>query len=168
MENKLLSAEERKDVYYDFDVFVTHQNEVHDKEREHMKANYKDVELVNKALVARNMTILKEEDCRGQDWLTKLKYAATKCRWIVFLDKNETKNELFTSHKVTDSLKAILESRKVQSVAIVKTENESHVLDALRWITCLPYQKDIEYVVETLYKVVSGNVFFYKLIEFQT
>lgn len=148
MENKLLSAEERKDIFYDYDVFVTHRADVHDKEA---------VDNINVALQSRNMNILMEKNCIGKDWLTKLKYAATKCRWIVFLDTKTSDSKMFTSSKLVESLKRILESRKVQTVAIVGERDGLFIHDDLRCVTCIPYHDDDKSLNDTLYKTLSGE-----------
>lgn len=246
MEKKLLSAEENKDIFYEYDVFVTRRKEAHDKKWDSKTAMkvydkkgevmevydkqgkpmtvydkewqpltvydkekkptkvYDDkgkpmnvyatiMEDINEELTAKNMKVLLEKDCIGKDWLTRLKYAATKCRWIVFMDTNESYGEmsnpdkladshkrilesrtflgsqkianflksllasknLFASQQVADSLKSILESRMVQTVAVVNKENQLRVLDDLRWVTCIPFQENTNFM-NTLYKVVSG------------
>ncbi|CAG2194337.1 unnamed protein product [Mytilus edulis] len=71
MENKLLYADEMNDIVYDFDVFVTHPEKVTDKE---------DLNKINKKLKHEKMKVLLEKDCLGQDWLEKIRFAATKCR----------------------------------------------------------------------------------------
>lgn len=156
MEAHLVSTEEKKDIFYEYDVFVTHRRELTDKEKKTTKEYEKDVNKINEAFAHRNFDILRENDCRGKDWLTKLKYAATKCRWIVFLDTKETNSNLFASHLLTDSISRILESKKVQTVAIVNPRDDIQILDDLRWVTCIPYQNNITSVIETLEKVVSG------------
>lgn len=253
MEKKLLSAEENKDIFYEYDVFVTRRKEAHnrkwdsktvmelfdvkgevmkvydkqgkpmtvydkewkpmtvyDKEKKPtvvyddkgkpVKVYAMNIEDINEELTEKNMKILLEKDCIGKDWLTRLKYAATKCRWIVFMDTHESYEEmstldteadsltrslesrkcvgthkivdffksilasknLFASQQLADSLKGILESRMVQTVAVVNTENHLRVLDDLRWVTCIPFRKNTDFM-NTLYKVVSGKLDIFKV-----
>ncbi|CAC5415464.1 TMEM173 [Mytilus coruscus] len=164
MGKKLQSAEENKDAFYQFDVFVTYPEDVGEHEKQ-------PVEKMSKHLKARNMNILLEKDCLGKDWLEKMKFAATKCRWIVIVDKPKgsssekkswfehkgSKSKTLMSYKVVASLKGILESRKVQTVAIVNESDELHIYDDLRWVACIPFHNNEHNLIETLYKVMSGN-----------
>ncbi|XP_071126843.1 uncharacterized protein [Mytilus edulis] len=164
MEKKLQSAEENKDAFYQFDLFVTSPEDV----GEH---NKQPIERMSKLLKARNVNILLEKDCLGKDWLEKMKFAATKCRWIVILDKPKgvssqkkswfepkgSKSKTLMSYKVVASLKGILESRKVQTVAIVNESDELHIYDDLRWVACIPFHNNENNLIDTLYKVTSGN-----------
>ncbi|OPL33797.1 hypothetical protein AM593_04138, partial [Mytilus galloprovincialis] len=164
MEKKLQSAEENKDAFYQFDLFVTSPEDV----GEHYK---QPIERMSKLLKARNVNILLEKDCLGKDWLEKMKFAATKCRWIVILDKPKgvssqkkswfepkwSKSKTLMSYKVVASLKGILESRKVQTVAIVNESDELHINDDLRWVACIPFHNNENNLIETLYKVTSGS-----------
>ncbi|CAG2246536.1 unnamed protein product [Mytilus edulis] len=100
-----------------------------------------------------------------------MKFAATKCRWIVILDKPKgfspqnkswfepkgSKSKTLMSYKVVASLKGILESRKVQTVAIVNESDELHIYDDLRWVACIPFHNNENNLIDTLYKVTSGN-----------
>lgn len=164
MENKLLSAEEMKDVFYQYDVFVTHRRELDKNERKDDTEYKEDVSKINKMLTTNNMKVLLEENCLGKDWLTKLKYAATKCRWIVFLDTNDPKSNLFTSHKLTNALHPILESNRVQTVAIVNKRKNVFILDDLRWVTCIQNQQDKTQLADTVYNIVSGKFFSFSLV----
>lgn len=168
MEKKLQSAEENKDAFYQFDLFVTSPEDV----GEH---NKQPIERMSKLLKARNVNILLEKDCLGKDWLEKMKFAATKCRWIVILDKPKefspqkkswfepkgSKSKTLMSYKVVASLKGILESRKVQTVAIVNESDELHINDDLRWVACIPFHNNENNLIETLYKVTSGKCYLF-------
>ncbi|CAG2241983.1 unnamed protein product [Mytilus edulis] len=101
------------------------------------------------------MKMLLEKDCFGKDWLERLKYASTKCRWIVFLDGKESTSDNFVDYNVVSSLKDILKSRKVQTVAIVDEMRKPHIHDHLRWVTCIPNGDKDDYLSTTLYKVMS-------------
>lgn len=157
MEKNLLSAEERKDVCYDYDCYITHAN---GKTDDNLKIR---METISKDLEGKSMKMLSEKDCFGKDWLERLKYASTKCRWIVFFDGKESTSDNFVDYNVVSSLKDILESRKVQTVAIVNEMRKPHIHDDLRWVTCIPNGDKDDYLSTTVYKVVSGeyDVLFY-------
>lgn len=155
VENKLLSSEECKDVFYDFDVFVTYSEDVRNKEA---------LDSINKALSDRKLNVLLEKDCLGKHWLTKLKYAATKCRWVVFFETKGSKSKSFMSSQAVYSLKSILESRKVQSVAIVNKRDELHIHDDLRWVTYIPYNDKEKDMIEMLHTVVSGKFYCFTFV----
>lgn len=150
MANKLMSAEERKDIFYEYDVFVTHPEDIPDTSA---------VGNISDALESRDIKILFQNNCIGKDWLTKLKYAATKCRWIVFLDTKRSNNKMFASSKLVESLKSILETRKVQTVVILDKKDDVFIHDDLRWVTCIASDDD-KYLKETLCNTVSGKFVF--------
>ncbi|CAC5412915.1 unnamed protein product [Mytilus coruscus] len=171
MEKKLLSAEENKDVVYEFDAFVAQCSLDNSNDKLQMQA----VEEISQELRKKNLQILSEKDCLGQDWLETLKFAATKCRWVVFLDEKQvsptpekgwfdkiskgiwSENKTLMPFTIAAALKSILESRKVQTVAVVNKSDELHINDDLRWVTCIPYSDITTDIVHTLFKVLSGS-----------
>lgn len=155
MEKELLTAEETKDNFYDFDVFVTHSERFTENDAKQVPSRK---EIISEGLKKRGMTILSEKDCLGKNWSEKLKFAATKCRWIVFVDKEGSKSKYLTSPKVVDSLKNVLESRKVQTVAIINKRTNLHISDDLRWVACFDYHSHTELLHDSLYKIVNGKL----------
>ncbi|CAG2246542.1 MITA [Mytilus edulis] len=144
MEHKLQSGEENKDAFYQFDIVV---NSRKIQERKHF---------VREILLVKGLVGKDEIRCNEMPLYCYFRQAKR-----VFLSEKNWfepkwyKSKTLMSYKVVASLKGILESRKVQTVAIVNECDELHIYDDLRWVACIPLHNNETNLIETLYKVTS-------------
>lgn len=149
LQEKLLYPAEKRGSEYSYSVYVTFSD---GKQR-----NKDDIQKCEQALQKADISCLSEETCLGSSWEERLQYAATQCRFIVFIQPEKANKDRLISTNVEPTLSPIIANRKVQSIVVVRDKSNAkvHIPESLRWVSCLAFDDKEEYA-NTLADLING------------